>query len=111
MSEVATETPTLRLRRMDAAALEVAEILRTGAIRVLLQPIVSTAARTVMGLKALVRGPSNSWLHLPLNRFAAGSLVVRASIYVAAIFSVYLFTLYPGAEDSVVTKLAGAGMI
>lgn len=42
---------------------------------------------------------------------AAGSLVVRASIYVAAIFSVYLFTLYPGAEDSVVTKLAGAGMI
>lgn len=70
MSEVATETPTLRLRRMDAAAVELAEVLRTGAIRVLLQPIVSTAARTVMGLEALVRGPSNSWLHSPLNLFA-----------------------------------------
>ncbi len=42
---------------------------------------------------------------------AAGSLIVRAAIYVAAIFSVYLFTLYPGAEVSPVTRIANIGMI
>lgn len=70
MSDFTPETATLRMRRMDAAAVEIAEIVRAGNIRVLLQPIVSTATRSVLGLEALVRGPSNSWLHSPLNLFA-----------------------------------------
>lgn len=70
MTDAVLETATLRMRRMDAAAIEIAEIVRTGGIRILLQPIVSTTTRSVLGLEALVRGPSNSWLHSPLNLFA-----------------------------------------
>lgn len=45
-------------------------ILQQGAISSLLQPIVSTLEKRVVGYEALSRGPSNSPLHSPLTLFA-----------------------------------------
>lgn len=72
MSDLRTDSPTLRLRRLDAAALELAELMREeGRITTLFQPIIDPRSRAICGYEALSRGPSDSWLHSPQNLFEA----------------------------------------
>lgn len=71
MGEASNESPTLRMRRLDGAALEIAEVLRDRRIVTLFQPIVDPRSRGLYGFEALARGPSNSWLHAPQNLFEA----------------------------------------
>ena len=71
MSESRADSPTLRLRRLDAATHELTELVREGRISTLFQPIVDPRSRGVCGFEALARGPSDSWLHAPLNLFEA----------------------------------------
>lgn len=72
MSDSRTDSPTLRLRRLDAAALELADLMRDeGRITTLFQPIVDPRTRGICGFEALTRGPSDSWLHSPQNLFEA----------------------------------------
>jgi EAL domain-containing protein (putative c-di-GMP-specific phosphodiesterase class I)/GGDEF domain-containing protein len=71
MPDALDETPTLRLRRMDAASTQLSDILRKGDLATLFQPIVDPRAGSVFGYEALSRGPSNSWLHSPQNLFDA----------------------------------------
>lgn len=71
MSEPRPDSPTLRLRRLDAAAHELTELMREGRITTLFQPIVDPRSRAICGFEALTRGPSDSWLHSPQNLFEA----------------------------------------
>jgi len=71
MSEARPDSPTLRLRRLDAAALEISDVMRESRISTLFQPIVDPRTRGVCGFEALARGPSDSWLHAPQNLFEA----------------------------------------
>src|SRR5688572_8731890 len=71
MSEVRPESPTLRLRMLDAATHELTELVREGRISTLFQPIVDPRSRGICGFEALTRGPSDSWLHSPQNLFEA----------------------------------------
>jgi diguanylate cyclase (GGDEF)-like protein len=71
MSEPRPDSPTLRLRRLDAASHELMELVREGRISTLFQPIVDPRSRGVCGFEALTRGPSDSWLHSPQNLFEA----------------------------------------
>jgi diguanylate cyclase (GGDEF)-like protein len=73
MSEVRPDSPTLRLRRFDAATHELTELVREGRISTLFQPIVDPRSRGICGFEALTRGPSDSWLHSPQNLFEAAS--------------------------------------
>ena len=71
MSESRSDSPTLRLRRLDAAASEISEVVREARVSTLFQPIVDPRTRGVCGFEALARGPSDSWLHAPQNLFEA----------------------------------------
>ncbi|MDY6944603.1 MAG: GGDEF domain-containing protein, partial [Pseudomonadota bacterium] len=71
MSEPRPDSPTLRLRRLDASALELSDVMREGRITTLFQPIVDPRSRAICGYEALTRGPSDSWLHVPQNLFEA----------------------------------------
>ncbi|HEY0683936.1 MAG TPA: bifunctional diguanylate cyclase/phosphodiesterase [Steroidobacter sp.] len=71
MSDSRSDSPTLRLRRLDASALELAELMREGRITTLFQPIVDPRSRGIVAHEALTRGPSDSWLHAPQNLFEA----------------------------------------
>jgi diguanylate cyclase (GGDEF)-like protein len=71
MSDQRPDSPTLRLRRLDAASHELMELLREGRVSTLFQPIVDPRSRGVCGFEALARGPSDSWLHSPQNLFEA----------------------------------------
>lgn len=71
MTDPRPDSPTLRLRRLDAATHELAELMREGRISTLFQPIVDPRSRGVCGFEALARGPSDSWLHSPANLFEA----------------------------------------
>lgn len=71
MSDPRPDSPTLRLRRLDASALELADVLREGRITTLFQPIVDPRSRGIVAHEALTRGPSDSWLHAPQNLFEA----------------------------------------
>jgi diguanylate cyclase (GGDEF)-like protein len=71
MSDARPDSPTLRLRRLDASAHELHELVREGRISTLFQPIVDPRSRGVCGFEALTRGPSDSWLHSPQNLFEA----------------------------------------
>jgi diguanylate cyclase (GGDEF)-like protein len=71
MSDSRPDSPTLRLRRLDAAAHELTELMHEGRIATLFQPIIDPRSRTVCGFEALSRGPSDSWLHSPQNLFEA----------------------------------------
>ncbi|HEX7012580.1 MAG TPA: bifunctional diguanylate cyclase/phosphodiesterase [Steroidobacteraceae bacterium] len=71
MSDPRTDSPTLRLRRLDAATHELMELVRSGRVSTLFQPIIDPRSRTVCGFEALTRGPSDSWLHSPQNLFEA----------------------------------------
>ena len=64
-------SPTLRLRRLDASTYELTELMREGRLATLFQPIVDPRSRGICGFEALVRGPSDSWLHSPQNLFEA----------------------------------------
>ena len=71
MNEPRSDSPTLRLRRLDASSHELHELIRDGRISTLFQPIVDPRSRGVCGFEALARGPSDSWLHSPQNLFEA----------------------------------------
>jgi diguanylate cyclase (GGDEF)-like protein len=71
MSDTRPDSPTLRLRRLDASTHELTELVREGRISTLFQPIVDPRSRGVCGFEALTRGPSDSWLHSPQNLFEA----------------------------------------
>jgi diguanylate cyclase (GGDEF)-like protein len=71
MSDPRPDSPTLRLRRLDAATHELTELVREGRISTLFQPIVDPRSRGICGFEALTRGPSDSWLHSPQNLFEA----------------------------------------
>lgn len=71
MSDSRPDSPTLRLRRLDAATHELMDVVREGRISTLFQPIVDPRARAICGFEALTRGPSDSWLHSPQNLFEA----------------------------------------
>lgn len=71
MLDAGHDSPTLRLRRLDAAAEELGQLVRERRITPLFQPLVDTRSRRVCGFEALSRGPSDSWLHSPQNLFAA----------------------------------------
>lgn len=71
MSDPRPDSPTLRLRRLDASALELADVMRDGRITTLFQPIVDPRSRGIVAHEALTRGPSDSWLHAPQNLFEA----------------------------------------
>jgi diguanylate cyclase (GGDEF)-like protein len=71
MSESRPDSPTLRLRRLDAATVEIGEVVREARVSTLFQPIVDPRTRGVCGFEALARGPSDSWLHAPQNLFEA----------------------------------------
>lgn len=49
------------------------EILATSALTPIFQPIVSLKDHQIFGYEALIRGPSNSLLHSPVNLFDAAS--------------------------------------
>ena len=49
------------------------DILASASLTPLFQPIVSLKENTIYGYEALIRGPSNSTLHSPLNLFDAAS--------------------------------------
>lgn len=69
MPEAFDETQTMRLRRMDTASVQLAEIIRKGDLATLFQPIVDPRSRSLFGYEALTRGPSSSWLHSPQHLF------------------------------------------
>jgi diguanylate cyclase (GGDEF)-like protein len=71
MSDPRSDSPTLRLRRLDAATHELMALVREGRISTLFQPIVDPRSRGICGFEALTRGPSDSWLHSPQNLFDA----------------------------------------
>ncbi len=71
MSDPRPDSPTLRLRRLDAATHELMELVREGRISTLFQPIIDPRSRGICGFEALTRGPSDSWLHSPQNLFDA----------------------------------------
>jgi diguanylate cyclase (GGDEF)-like protein len=71
MNDPRHDSPTLRLRRLDASTHELHELIRDGRISTLFQPIVDPRTRGVVGFEALARGPSDSWLHSPQNLFEA----------------------------------------
>lgn len=71
MSDPRPDSPTLRLRRLDASTYELIELMRDGRIATLFQPIVDPRSRGICGFEALARGPSDSWLHSPQNLFEA----------------------------------------
>ena len=71
MSEPRSDSPTLRLRRLDASSHELTQLMRDGRISTLFQPIIDPRSRGVCGFEALARGPSDSWLHSPQNLFEA----------------------------------------
>jgi diguanylate cyclase (GGDEF)-like protein len=71
MSEPRPDSPTLRLRRLDASTYELTELMRDGRIATLFQPIIDPRSRGVFGFESLARGPSDSWLHSPQNLFEA----------------------------------------
>lgn len=71
MNEPRHDSPTLRLRRLDASSHELHELIRDARINTLFQPIVDPRTRGVCGFEALARGPSDSWLHSPQNLFEA----------------------------------------
>jgi diguanylate cyclase (GGDEF)-like protein len=71
MSDPRSDSPTLRLRRLDAATHELMELVREGRITTLFQPIIDPRSRGICGFEALTRGPSDSWLHSPQNLFDA----------------------------------------
>lgn len=71
MPDARSDSPTLRLRRLDASAHELAELMRESRITSLFQPIVDPRSRGICGYEALTRGPSDSWLHSPQNLFEA----------------------------------------
>ena len=71
MSDSRPDSPTLRLRRLDAATHELADLMRDGRISTLFQPIIDPRTRGICGFEALARGPSDSWLHSPQNLFEA----------------------------------------
>ena len=71
MSDIRPDSPTLRLRRLDAATHELMGLVREGRISTLFQPIIDPRTRAVCGFEALTRGPSDSWLHAPQNLFDA----------------------------------------
>jgi diguanylate cyclase (GGDEF)-like protein len=71
MSDPRPDSPTLRLRRLDAATHELMALVREGRISTLFQPIVDPRSRGICGFEALTRGPSDSWLHSPQNLFDA----------------------------------------
>lgn len=57
---------------------ELARIIDAGEIETLFHEVIDRRERRVFGYEALVRGPSGSPLHLPLNLFAAASAFGRA---------------------------------
>jgi diguanylate cyclase (GGDEF)-like protein len=71
MSDPRLDSPTLRLRRLDASAAEIADVVREGRLTTLFQPIVDPRSRGIVAHEALTRGPSDSWLHAPQNLFEA----------------------------------------
>jgi len=71
MAEPRADSPTLRLRRLDASTHELTQLMRDGRIATLFQPIVDPRSRGICGFEALSRGPSDSWLHSPQNLFEA----------------------------------------
>lgn len=71
MNEPRSDSPTLRLRRLDASSHELHELVREERITTLFQPIVDPRSRGICGYEALARGPSDSWLHSPQNLFEA----------------------------------------
>lgn len=71
MNEPRTDSPTLRLRRLDASSHELLELIRERRVSTLFQPIVDPRTRGIVGFEALARGPSDSWLHSPQNLFEA----------------------------------------
>ncbi|HEX8964350.1 MAG TPA: GGDEF domain-containing protein [Rhodocyclaceae bacterium] len=54
------------------------EIMRTRALTALFQPIVDLATGSVAAYEGLIRGPSNSPLHSPLQLFRAAAICNRA---------------------------------
>ena len=71
MSDSRPDSPTLRLRRLDASTYELTELMRDGRIATLFQPIIDPRSRGICGFESLARGPSDSWLHSPQNLFEA----------------------------------------
>ncbi|WP_331611835.1 bifunctional diguanylate cyclase/phosphodiesterase [Povalibacter sp.] len=71
MSDPRPDSPTLRLRRLDASTYELTELMRDGRLATLFQPIIDPRSRGVCGFESLTRGPSDSWLHSPQNLFEA----------------------------------------
>ena len=55
------------------------QILASGELHTLFQPIVSLSERRIHGYEALTRGPSNSPLHSPLTLFAVARHASRLS--------------------------------
>ena len=81
MTDRAKETPTLRMRRLDTARIELLDVLQEQRIVTLFQPILDARTRRMHGCEALSRGPSDSWLHSPLNLLeAAGHAGVRLDL-------------------------------
>jgi len=64
--------------RQQSMMEELARIMEERAIETLFHEVVDRRERCVFGYEALVRGPSGSPLHLPLNLFAAASAFGRA---------------------------------
>src|SRR5690606_22431232 len=53
------------------------EILATAALTPIFQPIISLKTNKIFGYEALIRGPSDSVLHSPINLFDAASRLGR----------------------------------
>ena len=71
MTDRSRETPTLRMRRLGTAQIELFAIMEGERLSTLFQPIIDARTRRMHGCEALSRGPSDSWLHSPLNLFEA----------------------------------------
>jgi len=68
----------MSIPRQQSMTEELARIMAERAIETLFHEVIDRRERRVFGYEALVRGPSGSPLHLPLNLFAAASAFGRA---------------------------------
>ncbi|SFM94194.1 diguanylate cyclase (GGDEF) domain-containing protein [Formivibrio citricus] len=58
---------------LDVQRNDLVELLESGQLSALFQPIAGLGAGEILGYEGLIRGPSTSYLHSPINLFSAAS--------------------------------------
>ena len=58
---------------LDTQRNDLVQLLESGLLMALFQPIAALGAGEILGYEGLIRGPSTSYLHSPINLFSAAS--------------------------------------